>query len=150
MVPLSIRLGVDPMVTRAPLTTEEWSEVFSKMQSSVAVAALNLPNVGEYIEQIEAQLDAMTKERDEAREAMRRNEDALLVKLGNITIERDAALARAEAGEEAFAKFIYECWQAKIIAGRAYPWVKGGNSLKQDEARRKARAAIDATGGTEG
>jgi hypothetical protein len=50
------------------------------------------------------------------------------------------ALPRADQLVEAVAKAIYSQW----IAVLGYmPWVEGGNSFKQDDARRLAREAID-------
>lgn len=48
-----------------------------------------------------------------------------------------------EMVEEA-AKAIFEHWQFQPAAGTLIPWVPKGNSLKQDEARDYARAALSA------
>jgi hypothetical protein len=57
------------------------------------------------------------------------------------------ALPRADQLVEAVAKAIYSQW----IAVLGYmPWVEGGNSFKQDDARRLAREAIDGVTPTDG
>lgn len=45
---------------------------------------------------------------------------------------------------ERVAEAIYNAMRDGDEEGKRYPWVPGGNSLKQDEARRMAREALDA------
>ena len=43
---------------------------------------------------------------------------------------------------EAVAEAIYDAMRENDPEGANRPWVPGGNSIKQDEARRRARAAL--------
>jgi len=58
-------------------------------------------------------------------------------------IEDWAASIRTEERErceEIIARSIYNDWKEKCVGWK--PWVPGGNSLKQDEARALAKAAL--------
>lgn len=44
---------------------------------------------------------------------------------------------------EAVAEAIYDAMRENDPRGRQHPWVPGGNSDKQDEARRRADRALD-------
>lgn len=44
--------------------------------------------------------------------------------------------------EEAVAEAIYDVMRKSDPEGTVYPWVPGGNSFKQEEARRRARNAL--------
>jgi hypothetical protein len=54
----------------------------------------------------------------------------------------DLATHDSDALREAVARAIYDAMRVNDSEGRDRPWVRGGNSLKQEEARRRARAAL--------
>lgn len=58
-----------------------------------------------------------------------------------LTLDRDRSIA-TERIEEAVAIAIYDDMRMRDPEGRNRPWVPGGNSLKQVEARQRARAAL--------
>lgn len=53
-----------------------------------------------------------------------------------------ALVARVEANVESVAHAIYDAMRENDPEGQSHPWVERGNSLKQDEARQRARAAL--------
>ena len=59
-----------------------------------------------------------------------------------LAIEVDARSLSAEGLREAVAEAIYDAMRENDPEGQTRPWIAGGNSRKQDEARRRARAAL--------
>jgi hypothetical protein len=71
-------------------------------------------------------------------EATEQFADQMLTLIDQISAER------GRAALEVAAQVIYGQMQTGDPEGEKYPWVLGGNSLKQDEARAEAKARLAA------
>ena len=115
--------------------------------------------VGETVERLREYADREQRVRD-GWHAHGATSNALSLHDERIALARDAAReiaalrARCEAAERALddhdehiARAIYDAMRDHDPEGKHRPWVAGGNSIEQDEARSRARAALAAARG---